>query len=60
MPRYAADDHSVYLGTAWHMLARRERDAIIQPPKPEIKPADAVLQRAQERTAEAEPELEAS
>lgn len=59
MPRYAADDHSVYLGTAWEMLARRERDAIIQPPKPEIVPADAVVQRAQERTAEAEPELEA-
>ena len=59
MPMYAPDDHSVYLGTAWEMLARRERDAIIQPPKPKIVPADAVLHRAQERIAEAEPELEA-
>lgn len=59
MPRYAADDHSIYLGTAWETLARRQRDAIIQPPKPEITPAAAVVQRSHQQMAQAEPEMEA-
>jgi hypothetical protein len=59
LPRYAADDHTIYLGTAWDVLARRQRDAIIQPPKPEIRPAVAVLRASQQRTPELEPEIEA-
>jgi len=56
-PQFAEDDDAVYLGAAWGNLARRDRDAIVQPPKPEVVPASAVLKRAQERRAsrEAEP-----
>jgi hypothetical protein len=59
LPEFAEHDNSISLGPAWNVLGRRERQAIIQPPKPEIVPASAVLQRSQERTAVAEPELEA-
>jgi hypothetical protein len=55
--QFAEDDDAVYLGTAWGDLARSDRDAIVQPPKPEVVPASAVLQRAQQRrpSREAEP-----
>jgi hypothetical protein len=55
--QYAEDDDAVYLGTAWGDLARRDRDAIVQPPKPDVMPASAILQHAQQRQAarEAEP-----
>jgi len=33
-------------GFAWTALAGRDRDAILQPPKPQIRPAAEVLQRA--------------
>jgi len=59
LPEFAEHDNSISLGPAWNVLARREREAIIQPPKPEIVPASAVLQRSQGRTATAEAELEA-
>jgi len=55
-PRYAEDDDAVYLGTAWGNLARRDRDAILQPPKPDVVPASAILQRAGHRGADMEPE----
>jgi hypothetical protein len=42
----------VDLGAAWTVLADRRRDAVIQPPKPPIPVADAVLDRAAEREAE--------
>ena len=54
-PEYAEDD-DVYLGAAWGNLIRRDRDAILQPPRPDIVPASAVLQRAGHREADAEPE----
>jgi conjugative relaxase-like TrwC/TraI family protein len=58
LPRYAVDDHAVYLGPAWDVLDRRQRDAIIQPPKPEIVPAPAVLAaRSQEREADFEAQM---
>lgn len=50
-PEYAEDDSSEYLGPAWGDLARRERDAILQPPKPDIAPASELARRAQERQA---------
>ncbi len=40
------------LGEAWNVLAERHRDAIIQPPKPPMPAADAILERAAEREAE--------
>jgi hypothetical protein len=40
------------LGEAWNVLAERRRDAVIQPPKPPIPAADALLERATEREAE--------
>ena len=55
-PRYAEDDDDVYVGTAWGNLSHRDRDAILQPPRPHVVPASAVLQRAQERVAAMEPE----
>jgi hypothetical protein len=59
LPEYTDEHQTIYAGPAWDVLARRQREAIIQPPKPEITPATAVLARAQTRTAEPEPELEA-
>jgi len=55
-PQYAEDDDAVYLGAAWGNLIRRDRDAILQPPKPGIVPASAVLQQAGHRGADIEPE----
>jgi hypothetical protein len=40
------------LGPAWNVLAERRRDAVIQPPKPPIPAAEAVLERAAEPEAE--------
>ena len=50
-PEYTEHDTSEYLGPAWGDLARRERDAILQPPKPDITPASELAHRAQERQA---------
>jgi hypothetical protein len=57
--QFADQEQSVYTGPAWDVTARRERDAIIQPPRPEIVPSRSVLQRAQSRAAQfdAEPEI---
>jgi hypothetical protein len=55
-PRYAEEDDDVYLGAAWGSLIRRDRDAILQPPKPGIVPASGILQRAGHREADMEPE----
>jgi hypothetical protein len=55
-PQYAEDDNDVYLGAAWGNLIRRDRDAILQPPKPDVVPASAILQRAGHRGADMEPE----
>jgi hypothetical protein len=59
LPQFADQEQSVYTGPAWDVQARRERDAIIQPPRPQIVPSRPVLQRAQSRTAgyDAEPEI---
>jgi len=46
------DPDEIDLGPAWNVLAERRRDAVIQPPKPPIPAADAVLDRAAEREAE--------
>lgn len=40
------DPDEIDLGYGWHVLAERERDAILQPPKPPVRPAAQVLQRA--------------
>jgi len=49
----AEEPDEMDLGEAWNVLAERRRDAVIQPPRPPIPPADAILQRAAEREAEA-------
>jgi hypothetical protein len=54
--QFAEHDDSLYLGPGWGDLLRRERDAILQPPKPDIIPASEVIKRAQEREAAREPE----
>jgi hypothetical protein len=48
----AEEPDEMDLGEAWNVLAGRRRDAVIQPPKPPIPAADAVLERAAEREAE--------
>jgi conjugative relaxase-like TrwC/TraI family protein len=50
------DPDEMGLGLAWDVLARRERDAILQPPRPQITPASEIIRRAHERTAAREPE----
>jgi hypothetical protein len=56
LPEYADEHQTIFTGPAWDVLARRQRDAIIQSPRPEIVPAAAVLQRAQSQTVEREAE----
>jgi len=46
-------------GEAWPGQLRRERDAILQPPPPEIKPAEPVAARAAEMAGEAHGDREA-
>jgi hypothetical protein len=48
----AEEPDEMDLGDAWTVLAERRRDAVIQPPKPPIPAADAVLERSAEREAE--------
>jgi hypothetical protein len=48
----AEEPDEMDLGEAWNVLAERRRDAVIQPPRPPIPAADAVLERAAEREAE--------
>jgi hypothetical protein len=51
--RIPAQEHEeMDLGEAWNILAERRRDAVIQPPKPPIPAAEAVIERAAEREAE--------
>lgn len=50
----AEEPDEVDLGAAWNVLAERRRDAVIQPPKPPIPAASAVLDRAAHRDAERE------
>jgi hypothetical protein len=54
IPEYEEDDDASYLGPGWASLERRDRDAILQPPKPDLVPASAVLQQARGRTADRE------
>jgi hypothetical protein len=50
----AEEPDEIDLGEAWNILAERRRDAVIQPPKPPIPAADAIVERATEREREAE------
>jgi hypothetical protein len=55
--RVPSEDHDGEdLGRAWDVLARRDRDAILQPPKPDVVPAGEIMERARERLAEHEAE----
>jgi hypothetical protein len=46
------DPDADYDGSAWPEFAARQRDAVLQPPKPEIRPAAAVAEAAASREAE--------
>ena len=48
----AADPDEMDIGEAWNVITERRRDAVIQPPKPPIPAAEAVLERAAEREAQ--------
>ena len=54
-PEFADDDEVTYLGPAWGVLARRDRDAILQPPKPAVIPASEIARRMGDRSAAREP-----
>jgi len=55
--RVPGEDHEAMdLGPAWSVLARRDRAAIIQPPRPDVVPASGILRHANERTAAFEAE----
>jgi AAA domain/TrwC relaxase len=45
------DPEGDYDGFAWPQFIQRERDAVIQPPKPEIRPSAAIIEAAAEREA---------
>jgi hypothetical protein len=47
----AARSDGSFVGPPWTI---RDRDAILQPPKPEIRPARAVLERSAEAEKQAE------
>lgn len=54
----AEEPDATDLGPAWNVQAGRQRDAILQPPKPDVVPASQILERAPARQADLEPELE--
>jgi hypothetical protein len=47
----AEEPDEMDLGEAWTVTAERQRDAVIQPPKPLIPPAAKVLELAADREA---------
>ena len=50
------DPDEIDLGEAWTVQAERRRDAVIQPPRPPIPTASAILERTAERDSEREAE----
>jgi hypothetical protein len=58
VPEFAEDDDPGYLEPGWRNLTRHFRDAIIQPPKPDLVPAPAVLRQARSRAVNREAEAE--
>ncbi|MHB1874002.1 MAG: MobF family relaxase [Streptosporangiaceae bacterium] len=50
------DPDELDLGEAWTVQAERRRDAVIQPPRPPIPAASAILERTAERDSEREAE----
>ena len=56
VPEYEEDDDASYLGPGWVSLVRRDRGAILQPPKPDLVPATAVLRQTHGRSGDREPE----
>jgi hypothetical protein len=44
MPVASGHDDDLPLGPAWPVVARRERDAVLQPPQPELTPSARVLE----------------
>ena len=59
LPERGAEEGELSAGDSWAVLAGRERDAVLQPPKPEVVPSARVLERGdtQGEAGPAEPEL---
>ena len=54
--RIPAEDHEeADLGEAWTTVTTHQREAILQPPKPPIRPADAVMEADRHRRHDPEP-----
>jgi conjugative relaxase-like TrwC/TraI family protein len=60
MPIPIEDTEALDLGSARKLTSRRERDAIVQPARPDIAPASEVLRRSEGRCMSAIPEAENS
>jgi len=51
LPLPAADEHELSPGQAWAAVAGRDRDAVLQPPAPQVPPAAAVARTAGHQAA---------
>jgi hypothetical protein len=58
-PEPAIDTDDLSPGLAWPAIQQRDRDAVLQPPQPEVVPAMRIVERYHAATAETDrPELE--
>jgi hypothetical protein len=57
-PLPGASDYDLPAGPAWPVAAGRDRDAVLQPPKPDIIPSSRILQHHQAAQAHADYEAE--
>src|SRR5262249_53067931 len=58
LPEQAADMDSLSPGLAWPVAAQRDRDAILQPPRPEVVPSARIAERYAELANTVRPEPE--
>src|SRR5262249_49733280 len=58
LPEQAADMDSLSPGLAWPVAAQRDRDAILQPPRPEVVPSARIAERYAELATTVRPEPE--
>ena len=58
LPEQAADTDSLSTGRAWPVAAQRDRDAILQPPRPEVVPSARIAERYAELANTVRPEPE--
>jgi hypothetical protein len=56
LPERGTEEGELAPGDSWAVLAGCERDAVLQPPKPEVVPASKILERLEAEAVPAEPE----